>query len=200
MHTENHLEFTDELINHTGFYLWMHSRKCRFIRICFYIAMLISAIFMVVGLLRTLVLKTDLTMMLVFFVLDIILFIAITLIWPLVYRSKAISQIHKEVTQIITMDENVVNLHTSMSHQQYKWHHFDDIDEDDGYYYLFSPDVYIILDKKRFSRGGEKIFLDYRVPKSLLKKAAKKTKNARYLMIFTGDYLTPIVNFFNRKK
>ncbi|MDD6102678.1 MAG: YcxB family protein [Clostridiales bacterium] len=199
MHSENHLEFTDELINRTGFYLWMHSRKCRLIRICFYAAMLISTIFMIAGLLRTLVLKTDLTMMLVFLVLLIILFLAITIIWPLVYRSKAISQIHKEVPQIITMDDHFINLHTSMSHQRYKWHHFDDYDEDDGYYYLFSPDVYIILDRNRFNEGGEEVFLNYRKIVSLRKNTSSKSKNERYLMIFTGDYLTPIVNKFRRR-
>lgn len=196
MYTENRVEFTDELINRTGYYLWMHSMKCKYIRIGFYIAMLISTILAFTGLLRSLVLKTDLTMMVVFLVLDLLLFLAIILIWPLVFRTKVINSIHPEVPQIVTMDEHFVNLHTSMSHQQYKWHNFIDIEEDDKYYFLFSPEVYIILSKATFPVGGEKIFRSYRTPARLLKEADRKSKKLRYLILFTGDYLTPMVNTY----
>lgn len=197
MYTENHVTFNDELVNRTGYYLWMHSLKCRHIRIGFYIAMLVSTIFAVIGLLRKLVLDTDWTMMIVFLVIDLLLFGAITLIWPLVFRTKVINSIHPEVPQIVTMNEGAINLHTSMSHQQYKWHNFIDIEEDERYYFLFSPDVYIILDKTTFPAGGEEIFKSIRVPARLLKETEKISKRERYLIIFTHDYLTPIVRFYN---
>ncbi len=196
MYTENRVEFTDELINRTGYYLWMHSMKCKYIRIGFYIAMLISTILAFTGLLRSLVLKTDLTMMVVFLIIDLLLFLAVIIIWPLVFRTKIINSIHPEVPQIVTMDEHFVNLHTSMSHQQYKWHNFIDIEEDDKYYFLFSPEVYIILSKATFPVGGEKIFRSYRTPARLLKEAERKSKKLRYLILFTGDYLTPMVNSY----
>ena len=196
MYTENRIDFTDELINRTGYYLWMHSIKCKFIRIGFYIAILISTILAFTGLLRSLVLKTDLTMMIVFLIIDLLLFLAIIIIWPLVFRTKVINSIHPEVPQIITMDEHFVNLHTSMSHQQFKWHNFIDIEEDDKYYLLFSHEVYIILSKATFPAGGEEIFRSYRIPARLLKEAGRKSKKIRYLILFTGDYLTPMVKTY----
>jgi hypothetical protein len=99
------------------------------------------------------------------------------------------------VDQIVTIDEKYVNLHTKVSHQQYKWHLFDDIEEDDRYYFLFSPEVYIILDKKTFPKGGENVFREMRVPNHLLKEAARKSRKQHYLMITDKDYLTPIAGF-----
>ncbi|MGN0166283.1 MAG: YcxB family protein [Lachnospiraceae bacterium] len=195
MYTENHIEFDDELINRTGYYLWMHSIKCRHIRIGFYIALLISTILTVIGFLRHLVLHTDWTMTIIFLILDLLLFGAVTLIWPLVFRTKVIQSIHPEVPQIVTMDENFINLHTSMSHQQYKWYNFIDMEEDEKYYFLFSPDVYIILSKAAFPKGGEEIFRSFRIPARLIKEAARGSKKEKYLILFTHDYLTPLVSF-----
>ncbi len=199
MYTENHVEFNDGLINRTGYYLWMHSIKCRHIRIGFYAAMIVSTILAITGFLRHLVLKSDWTMTVVFLVIDILLFGAIVIIWPLVFRAKVINSIQPDIPQIITMDENYVNLHTVMSHQQYKWHKFIDIEEDEKYYFLFSPDVYIILDKDNFPAGGEQIFLSLRTPARLLKEASRTSKKQRYLIPFTRDYLTPMVDFWQTK-
>lgn len=195
MRIENQLTFTEQLTNRTGFYLWMHSLKCKYIRIVFYIAMLVSTILMITGLLRTLIIKKDLTMMLLFLLVDLLLFAAIVLIWPLVFRSKAISQIKGNVKQIVTMDDKYVNVHTPVSHERYRLNHFNDFDEDERYYYLFAPDVYVIFDKKRFKNGTHQAFLENRVIARLQKNASRKTRNSRYLIIFAGDYLTPIVDF-----
>lgn len=200
MHTENHIHFTDELISRTGFYLWVHSAKCKMVRIVFYILMLISSILAIAGFLRVLVLKTDWTMTIVFLLTLLLLFASVILIWPLVYRAKAINGIHREIDQVVTLDERYINLHTSLSHQQYKWHIFTDIHEDERYYFLFSPDVYIILDKTTFPPDGEEIFRSMHKPARLLKEASRKTINSRCLMIFSSDYLTPIVNFFSSLK
>jgi hypothetical protein len=195
MHTENHIHFTDDLVNRIGFYMWMHSKKCKLIRIGFYIAMLVSTILAFTGFLRHLVLKTSWTMMGVFLILTFIMLFAVLVIWPLVFRSKAVNSVHADVDQIVTIDEKYVNLHTKVSHQQYKWHLFDDIEEDDRYYFLFSPEVYIILDKKTFPKGGENVFREMRVPNHLLKEAARKSRKQHYLMITDKDYLTPIAGF-----
>lgn len=198
MYTENQIQFNDELINKLGFYLWMHSLKCKRIRIGFYIAMAISFAITFVCFLRKIVLGNSGVVALLFFLLTLILFLAIVLIWPLVYRNKVINSVQPNVPQIVTMDAHFVNLHTSMSHQQYKWHNFVDIENDRRYYILFAPDVYIILDKKTFPAGGEEVFRSLHTPARLLKEAQRKSKHERYLMIFTGDYLTPLVNWFNR--
>lgn len=198
MYTENHVEFDDELISRTGYYLWMHSLKCRHIRIGFYIAMALSSILAVTGFLRHLVLKTDWTMTLVFLIIDLLLFGAVAIIWPLVFRTKVINSIRPEIPQIVTMDENFISLHTTMSHQQYKWHSFIDIEEDEKYYFLFSPEVYIILDKTNFPEGGEAVFTSFRIPSRLLKEAAKGSKRQRYLILTDKDYLTPLVNFYRK--
>lgn len=198
MYTENHVEFNDELINRTGYYLWMHSTKCKHIRIGFYIAMLVSTLLAIVGFFKYIFNQTDKTMMILFIIVDVLLFGAITLIWPLVFRSRVINSIHSDISQIITMDENFVNLHTTISHQQYKWNTFIDIEEDDKYYFIFSPEVYIILCKENFPAGGEDIFRSLRTPARLIKSAERESKRERHLIIFTHDYLTPLVNFWNK--
>ncbi len=159
--------------------------------------MAVSFLFTTIGFLRQIVIKSSGTMTLLFFLLTLILFLAIVIIWPLVYRSKVINSVQPNVPQIVTMDDHFINLHTSMSHQQYKWHNFVDIEDDSRYYFLFSPEVYIILDKKTFPAGGEEVFINLHTPARLIKEAGRKSKRERYLIIFTGDYLTPLVNKYN---
>lgn len=200
MRIENHLSFKEDLINRLSYKLWMHSPKCRYIRIGFYIAMLLSTILMGIGLLRTLVIKTDLTMMLTFLLVDVALFVVILLIWPLAYRSQTVALIKNSPDQIVTMDERLISVHTKTGHKQYKCNHFNDYDEDDMYYYLFSPEDYVVLDKTRFNRGGRDAFLNHRAVMRLVKNASRKSPKARYLILLDKDYLTPIAKIIGKKE
>jgi len=162
-------------------------------------AMVICTVTAVTGFLRILVLKTDPTLMLVFLLLDLLCFAALVLIWPLVYRSKILASFAENTSQIVTMDEHFVNLHVTGLHEQFRWNKFVDIDEDDDYYYLFSEENYIVLDKKAFPEGGLDIFLSYHTPERLLREANRKSRGERYLMLFTKkDYLTQVVEFWNK--
>lgn len=197
MRTENHIEFTEDLSERLGFFVWMHSTKGKRIRIGLLTAIAVSLILAVTGLLRRLVIHTSIKYFLIFLFLAFVLFGVMVVALPLIYRKKVMQSIDVGTVQIVTMDDHFVNLHVSDVNAQFRWNKFIDIDEDDDYYYLFTEENYIVLDKLAFPGDGHDTFLSYHTPERLLRDASRKSRLERYYMPFSKkDLLTPLVHFF----
>ena len=197
MRTENHIEFTEDLSERLGFFVWMHSAKGKRIRIGLLAATALCLILAVTGLLRRLVIHTSIKYFLIFLFLAFVCLGVMIIVFPLIYRKKVLKSIDIGTVQIVTMDDHYVNLHVGSVNAQFRWNKFIDIDEDDDYYYLFSEENYVVLDKLAFPGDGHDIFLSYHTPERLLRDASRKSRLERYYMpLSKKDHLTPVIHFF----
>ena len=163
MYTENTVCFDKRLRARTSYYVWRNSVKGRFIRLCLYFLLLISAIAFVVTFLRYLVVSAPAYPFVLCLLLGIIFLLFADFALPLLFK--------------IRLDKDYPDGH------QYKWFNFRAVDEDERYYYLFTRDSFIILDKTRFPEGGEKIFKEFRVPGRLLREMKRKPVRERCFII-----------------
>ena len=201
MRTENHIEFTEDLSERLGFFIWMHSAKCKRIRIGLFAALAASLVMAVVTLLRRLVIHTTIKWTVLYLFIAILIFAAMVVAVPLIYRKRIMSSIRPGMVQIVTMDEHFVNLHVGDLNARFRWNKFIDIDEDDDYYYLFTDENYVVLDKLAFPGDGHDIFLEMHTPARLLRESSRKSRLERYAMLFAGkDYLTALANTFGGKQ
>ena len=183
MYTENTVCFDKRLRARTSYYVWRNSVKGRFIRLCLYFLLLISAIAFVVTFLRYLVVSAPAYPFVLCLLLGIIFLLFADFGLPLLFKIRLDKDYPDGHEQIVTMDAHLVNVYNSGSDRQYKWFNFRAVDEDERYYYLFTRDSFIILDKTRFPEGGEKIFKEFRVPGRLLREMKRKPVRERCFII-----------------
>lgn len=196
MYTENTIQFDEDLIGLTGYQIWVHSRKGRFMRIGIWAGMALLLVLGVIFLLRSLVLKVSVAPLVITLILMLLLFIVLAFAMPLLYIRKTRGMLHPGTEQNIAMDEHFVNVYAKNIGAQYKWFNFTDIAETANYYFMFTPEVFIVLDKKGFPEGGEEVFRHMHTPARLLKEAARKPLRERCYVPFEKDYVTPLEKKF----
>ena len=196
MSTVNRVEFTGDLIDKTGYFVWIFSKKCKRVRIICYGIMILFAMFFLTGVLRQLILHASPKFALIFFFANLIMSILVFLVFPLYYRKKVIDSMRPQYPQTVAMNDKYLTLSVAGKKYNMKWFSFVDIHETKEYYFLFAEDFYIIIDKLGFPIGGEEIFRRFHTPARLLKEAKRRTVTDRCLVITEKDYITWLVNFY----